>query len=343
MTQQTLTGNDGPSDELLRLWRAAKDGLGLSHPEAVRRFPESTEHRSAWLDILTDERFTEDRLDDVEEPRAVAWYLMEDATMDEAVKAQAFEAEEALPLDVIRACADPDHWPSHVDPAAIQTAECAVCDQTLYRVHIAESDEGRDSCWVCGSATCFVDEYGEAVHGEYVGDPAGDGYYDVAEDSSGVMCGHCYESMDHGGSTVVVVTPDNGVYKSSYQGTVVDQHGLYKAPDYVVEIIHSIAEGTYTVPVDGWRSYDEGPGEADGLEKIGGGWHSSMDRTDFSDRVNDLTNGDIPLPFPVAVVFGRTSNVCSVGLDIYAPPEHAEELGHVLGGSSTGVDHNVKV
>lgn len=286
---------------------------------------------------------------------------------------------EQLPADVQDAAVSPDDEPDEwhrVDPTDVPTADCAVCDETLYRVPLAD-----ESCWRCGAHTCYVNKWGEIAHGEHVGDPAAlSGGYNLAledddSDASHVMCGHCSERFGEG-NTVVVVTPDGDKFSVPYEGTVIrDINGVVdsetppisEAPDLVWDAIRELVCGGTYVSTDGWRGYHTGPSETDGLSKVSSGWHSSMEQSKLSERINELTSGkfhrdtvevqrvasddlleaaftgegievetvekerDGPvLDFPIAVMFGRTSNVCSIGIDVYAPEDKAEIVKGIL-------------
>lgn len=247
---------------------------------------------------------------------------------------------------------DPDGGPwhlRHTDAGDIPTTTCAVCDDDLFRV---PHDDG--SCWHCGVEVCWVNDHGEMVHGEHVGDPGAPeiGYnlaLDDDDDASHIMCGYCEERFGEG-NTVVVITPDGETFGAAYDGPVIrdaspygegNHSALYEASDEVWDLLKELVLGGQYVSTDAWRGYQTGPSEAGELVKVSGGWHGSMERSELSDRINTLTSGDYhtddpeALDFPVAVMFGRTSNVMSIGIDVYAPEDSKERLKEVLDASAS--------
>lgn len=245
-----------------------------------------------------------------------------------------------LPADVREMARDEDEWELQ-DPSDIRVDECMICGDDLYYVDPAEDV---DSCPFCGDPTCPINEWGEQTHAEYVYD---DGLYGTFDDD-GVVCGGCYEGFDYDANTAIVVTPE-GRAKVEYTSGVYRDFGRFGGEfehfdelPHGEEIVEAIVEGTGTVRVDGWRSYEDGPSEANGLEKLGTGWHSSMERSDQSDAINALTSGEIRVEFPVAVVFTRSSNAFSQPIDVYAPPEHKDELVDILAGNAAPVHGGVE-
>lgn len=72
------------------------------------------------------------------------------------------------------------------------------------------------------------------------------------------------------------------------------------------------------LPTDWPRRFEGAPDGAD-WRQIGTGWHSSMERSEVSERINKITRGDVGIYGPVLVKFGQTRNVCSQSLTVYAP------------------------
>jgi len=332
--------------ELLELRREARDTWELTHEEAAEEFPESMplpEVRK-WLKVVALDVAEELEYDDIEEPGVIEWLVYEgvedaDELLELAPLCEAFEA----PIEVYRACNPVEEW-SRLDPTNVEYVSCAVCGETLYRV------EHEESCWMCGDTACYVDDSGEVLHGEYVEDPGGR-YYNVEEDGSYVMCGYCEESfMDY--ANTLVIHDGTHKYVVDYQGPVRADRGEYDSSlGYLgesgyEELVDEFVKGTKTVRVGGWRSYEEGPEETVEFTHLKAGWHSTMDKTSSSDAVNALTNGEfhreLGWEFPVVVMYGRTSNVFSVGLDIYVPKDKADEIHEELSElDGTGLDHDI--
>lgn len=267
----------------------------------------------------------------------------------------------------------------HLDPSGVDPVECAACGSEMYRVPLAD-----ETCRYCGSDVCQVNKYGDVVHEEYVNDKgAPEIGYDLEleaddADASGVICGHCSQRFE--GNSIVVSMPDGATFGAEFEGTVIrdaspygegDHASLAEAPDIVWDILKELVLGKRYVRVDGWRGHTEGPSDAGGLTKVSGGWHSSMERSDLSARINLLNagklhegrgmapvkvNGEIymepskatvafedalydgesveaepyGLDVPVAVMFSRTSNICSIGIDVYCPETATDHLKELL-------------
>ena len=78
-------------------------------------------------------------------------------------------------------------------------------------------------------------------------------------------------------------------------------------------------------------------GELEGYERVGTGWHSSMERSDLSDLINEITRGEFHdsapseiSPAPVIVKFSGTGNVCSIGITVWTTDEFAPELEEIV-------------
>ena len=204
---------------------------------------------------------------------------------------------------------------------------CISCGEGLYWVDI-EDDE---TCPMCGmhygSGGEPLNSWGGRSHAEHVGD----GLYLTADGEYGVMCLGCYENMDYHPDGTIVVAADEK-YKTTYMNGVYYNPAEWPPfdapPDWVYDVFDGVAGGTERKPTDAWRGANEPPDEAGGFTNVSSGWHSSMEKSDLSERINDLTDGR--MPFPVVVVFGRTSNVCSMGIDVYAPEEHSDRVEDYL-------------
>ena len=272
------------------------------------------------------------------EARRMALYAMEDGS--------------PLPLKVAEMCAPPEDWYHH-DPGAVRADDCAICGDEVFMV------ETEESCYFCGGTEyCGVDDYGYQTHVEPVEDPAGI-YANIDPDSEEwFICGGCYETFSDYGDTVVVIMPDGRRWKVDYQSPVIFDHGQhFRDYEYldngaVFDLVEGIVLGTGRVRTDGWRSHSEGPTDVDGVEveawdtfvEVGGGWHSTWDASDFSERINELTSGDIHPPFPMAVRFGKTSNLFSIIIDLYAPEGTEAEVkafmdGATHAGLAGGIDY----
>lgn len=122
------------------------------------------------------------------------------------------------------------------------------------------------------------------------------------------------------------IAVDHGEFDSKYQP-------LGDIPEDVKNAIFHIMAGSHSVRADAWRGYIR-PGQPNGSEskwvELVGTWHSSLESTKFSDRVNTLGRGKGP-QIPVIVVISRTSNVCAVGCTVYVREEDIAEAWEFLG------------
>lgn len=279
-----------------------------------------------------------------------------------------------LPNRVQEAARDPDDWEMG-DPTAIQEATCESCGDGLFWVELPD-DEG-ESCFICGQHTGPqeshgepVNDWGEPTHAEYID---GD-LYAVADptderDGGGILCGGCYENFDyHPDGTVSVVGSDGTTASVTHMGGIMQLGYDTEMTDEMREIVEAIVAGTTTVSIDAWRSSRRSPDEAADLTRVSSGWHSSMERSEQSDRINAITNGEMHhdryfdlvadgdemvdvimdpdktaaeefetvesdgpgWDFPVAVNITTTSNVCSTGLAVYAPESDADAVREFL-------------
>lgn len=116
----------------------------------------------------------------------------------------------------------------------------------------------------------------------------------------------------------VSIATAEGVFKFESRGGVMWSHD-YDAPEWAWETAADVYRG-----------------ELEGYESVGTGWHSSMERSDFSDAINGITRGELHDNFrdlpPVIVKFSGTGNVCSIGISVFTTPEYAESLDAMLAG-----------
>lgn len=123
-----------------------------------------------------------------------------------------------------------------------------------------------------------------------------------------------YEHTD----PVTIATTD-GVFKFASRGGVMWSHD-YDAPEWA-----------WDAAADLYR------GELEGYESVGTGWHSSLEKSELSDLINEITGGEFhdsaPSeidPAPVIVKFSGTGNVCSVGISVFTTPEFAPTLEKIV-------------
>jgi putative lipoic acid-binding regulatory protein len=110
----------------------------------------------------------------------------------------------------------------------------------------------------------------------------------------------------------ITIATHDGVFKFASRGGVMWNREYYSdAPEWAWDA----AAAQYN-------------GEGFNWNRVSAGWHSSMERSELSDMINDLTSGNLPpeVDGPVMVKFSGTGNVCSVGINVYAEHERDAEI-----------------
>jgi len=205
-------------------------------------------------------------------------------------------------------------------------------DTTTYRTMIGEVEI--DDSW--------TDEHGhhyeplEHVYGDVF---PRDGRYTFVDDLDAVSTDHFVEHIT---KAVVVTGRNEGFVLNSRSGVLWfgrfrGEDTRHEASEEALQLAHSLVETTTPVGYSGddGREFDR----PDGYEKAVGGWHSSMESSEQSELMNALAAGDIPPewcddgdPFPYAVRYGDTRNVCSVNGSIYANPYARDLIADVFDG-----------
>lgn len=103
---------------------------------------------------------------------------------------------------------------------------------------------------------------------------------------------------------------------TGYPGT--DMDGEIEPEGPVFETIAAYDRGR-DIPVEWARQFGGVPDDAAEWTQVRTGWHSSLESSEVSDRINALTRGDVGIYGPVIVKFGETNNVCSIAVSVYAP------------------------
>ena len=159
------------------------------------------------------------------------------------------------------------------------------------------------------------DDYGDA------------GFFDLKGEGA-FVCPYCVEMAGYEFDTVVVVGPE-GKEILRWDGRIAYFGNDVQSEDYR-EIAKAIARGTEWVSTSAWRGYTKAPDAVYKMVRALSGWHSSMEGSELSDKINALTREEIDLGYPIAIVFSRTSNVCAIGLDVYAPEDKVDEVQALL-------------
>lgn len=149
----------------------------------------------------------------------------------------------------------------------------------------------------------------------------------------GWFCWSCYESWTNDTSTVVHVAGPQQVtryYVNDFE--VVDESGeLYPTDDFGKALVRG------WVSSDGWRGRNATT--ITGWHEVLGGWvtgdwgdATSNRKRAFNAWAQDVCDGHIELPVPVALIFDTTSNLFSVSTSVAtATEDDAETLRAYLG------------
>lgn len=234
-----------------------------------------------------------------------------------------------------------------------QTYKCLICGTELRLKRITKEHGG--SCPWCGEKRCWVDEDGEPRCIEYL-DPASGGFFAVREeDQYGLICRSCVDSFWTYANTIQGIIPEAspimvgskrkpGKLLVKYLAGIgadlnddfADSCGLNDIDDDVRQVVTSIIMNTRWRSTDAWRGYEETPNTVpNNWCKVLTGWHSSIEDSDLAERIHDVLNGQIPIDYPLLVVYERTSNVCSIGLSVYCRKVNAREVIKLLDARAT--------
>jgi hypothetical protein len=150
------------------------------------------------------------------------------------------------------------------------------------------------------------------------------------DDANWAACGGCSERFGVEGDTYVVVTPEYTDHPEAGDirktrlvatGPVVAGHyangNMIEQDDPEFRLVSANVRGA-SLPT-GWLDRFHYLPDGSEWEQIRAGWHSSLEKSDVSDRINALTSGDVGIYGPVLVKFGQTRNVCSTSLTVWAP------------------------
>ncbi len=174
--------------------------------------------------------------------------------------------------------------------------------------------------------------------GEFV-DSIGDSAFFTTNDDSAWICPYCSESLQTEPlATMIVAFPDDGKAKIAFDSGFGIDFGHFDSeyveigelPDNLQDAVENIVKLSYWKKTDAWRGYFQpeiGESPANFVEIIDT-WHSSMESSGFSERVNNLVAN---APFPIIAVFSRTSNVCALGVTLYVESTNVEEAVGALG------------
>ena len=142
------------------------------------------------------------------------------------------------------------------------------------------------------------------------------------------ICYGCYESDTQYMSTFTRYREDG--HDVVYIGDLIiyNQYGDDGLPDWLEEKL----DGNFRqwVSTDAWRGHFAAP-DFKGLERIAEGWSTGWaDETvsrklDFNEWMEEVHTGVIRYPFNLYVMISPTSNIFSVGIDVFVDKDIADE------------------
>lgn len=295
---------------------------GVRHCEAARHVERDPAHLDGKMEgairWVHDEMVEGEGMDlSPEEIDGYAYLVME------------FEAElPAETLSKFKAPTEDEQWPSWMSPGTVTDTD----GETLYRGLLTEEAAGNAHGTLDGVG--YVDKRGNVYGDEFIMHIEGDRYIPVDTDADVLH----RESFHEYANTMVVVLPFgrgkarieflDGVLFTGYE------HSYHDLPADVREAADAVVKGTGWVSTDAWRGYMKTPNSLPGFARAKSGWHSTMEQSSQAETVRAITDGDHPIAAPIIVVFGRTSNVMSTGLDLYIPEAFTEDMDALFDGTS---------
>jgi hypothetical protein len=150
------------------------------------------------------------------------------------------------------------------------------------------------------------------------------------------VCGPCDESFARH-SDALLVSP--GPIRFDVQKEVLlDLDGRYYGlPDETKTVIREIARGTVWRSSDSCRGHSSPPSAAGEYVRVLDGWHSSMERSPFTESLERLLREGNGLTRPLVAVLARTSNVCTTGISLFVHRRDVEAVKAALDMRTGGV------
>lgn len=354
-TEQRKLDGGTISTAVLHARRHARFLFGFSREEAAERVPEDAEtwvfHTLKHLaSDFSSEKSPVVALEDYE--HEYAWpddlgpteWLVDECDMDlrTAMDYAPLEwALEEVPKDVVEVTLNPREWLDRLDRAKV--FHDLHGDEVYWVVVKNDASPGYTE-----DGFAFVDDWGSVYSPEMYAfvDDDYEGYVWTGDEDDAPDIVYRETFRDYA-NTLAVIMPDTSKWVFDYDRGVVAwqwydenrRNSEYDVDD-VFDIAEPLIQGTYHVSTDAWRGYDTGPTATAEMVRVKSGWHSSMERTDISDRINELVSGKAHeaygWAFPVVVMYGKTSNIMSIGLDIYAPEDGVDDVTQFFGDRSAG-------
>lgn len=225
---------------------------------------------------------------------------------------------EPLPDRVLDVVAPSDQWVEN-DPRNVVTYT-ELGDELLYRVEVPDGD---------GVKTVLSNDWGDTSSPdrfEWVGRDPADGCYTLDGYAQRIH----HDCMREHVTRAIAITPaGEKLTLNSRSGVLwLDRfHGLDLSDDDVDELLRFMES----------KSDLAGHGEPDtpsGWGNVADGWHSGMEKSSYSEKINSITRGEahksLGWSFPVVVKFGDTNNCCTTSVSVYAPEMHISTVVDAL-------------
>jgi len=149
--------------------------------------------------------------------------------------------------------------------------------------------------------------------------------------NEGLICDWCREDLQGTHGALTIRSPEGVLSLGVCSRYAWGQSADGEEPNWeLLGDALEILRGRYYHRTDAWRGAYLGPNETEHWVEATGGWHSTMEQSDLSDTIHAIMSGEIVVPFPVAVLIGLTSNVCSVTWAVYVHKENVEALRKLL-------------
>jgi len=132
-------------------------------------------------------------------------------------------------------------------------------------------------------------------------------------------CYGCYESDLEHASQLILIHGDNDKVKFGDYFAMDDN---CEVPDWFKELFDKW-EGRNYKKTDGWRGHYETLDKFKNIKKIASGWttgwadETTRRKAVFNGWAEDLAEGIIPTPYPIYFLAEPTSNIFSMGMDVF--------------------------
>lgn len=143
-----------------------------------------------------------------------------------------------------------------------------------------------------------------------------------------MYCYGCYESDLEHASQLVLIHGDTNKVKFGDYFAIDDDH---EVPAWFKELFDTW-DGRQYKKTDGWRGHYETLDKFKNVKKIASGWttgwadETTRRKAVFNGWAEDLAEGMIPTPYPIYFLAEPTSNVFSMGMDVFCKEEDYDKV-----------------